>query len=151
RRSPCRVPGLHLGRDFRRFPARGTGGYPPGRAGTRENARGASPREEEIRAAPRVPEGRARLRRLRAPARRARLRAVLGAIRRGAGLVPDVEEGPGLEPAQGEVVRRRKAERLRQLPRSAPLWSAPQQGGARLGGRAGRPADADLPRPPPRG
>ena len=56
------------------------------------------------------------------------------------------------KPPHGEVVRRRQAERRRVNCLDRHLaGAAPQQGRAHLGGRAGRPADADLPRPLPRG
>src|SRR5882724_9967774 len=47
-------------------------------------------------------------------------------------------QGPRVEAPIRQVVRRRQAERLRQLSRPARRRAAPQQGGHHLGGRAGR-------------
>ena len=54
------------------------------------------------------------------------------------------EQGARLEAAAREVVRRRQAQRVGQLPRPAHPHAAPQQGRAHLGGRAGRPPHADV-------
>ena len=62
-----------------------------------------------------------------------------------------VDEGPRLAAAAREVVRRRPAERQRQLSRSPRPHRAPQQGGAHLGRRARRSPHADLFRSPPAG
>ncbi len=56
-----------------------------------------------------------------------------------------------LAAAPRQVVRRRPAERQRQLPGPPPARPTAHQGGPRLGRRAGRPAHADLLRPVPRG
>ena len=88
-----------------------------------------------------------------ARARRAEPAALLGDDgARERHLVQALEEGARLEAAVREVVRRRQAQRLLQLPRPASRGRArlaPQQGRDRLGGRAGRRAHAHL-RPAPR-
>ena len=62
-----------------------------------------------------------------------------------------VDDGPRVEAAGCEVVRRRPAERQRQLPRPPRADGPPEQGGAHLGRRARRPPHAHLLRPPPAG
>ena len=117
----------------------------------RTHPRGPAQGEPPFRASEGVrPEG-ARLERVGLPQGRPQLREVLGGLREGARLVQALEEGPRLEAAQGEVVRRRQAERLGQLRGPAPRGRAAQQGRAHLGRRAGRPAHADVPRSLPRG
>ena len=56
-----------------------------------------------------------------------------------------------MEPAAREVVRRRQAQRERQLPRPPRPDGAPQQGGDHLGRGAGRPAHAHVLGTAPRG
>ena len=62
-----------------------------------------------------------------------------------------VQEGPELEVAPCQVVRKRPAERLRELPRPPPDVGPGQQGGHDLRGRARGRADAHLPPAPPGG
>ena len=66
-------------------------------------------------------------------------------------MVLAVDAGARLEPAAREVVRRRHVERQRELRGSSRAWTAPEQGGAHLGRRAGRSPDADLFRSLPAG
>ena len=60
-------------------------------------------------------------------------------------------QGARLERAARPVVRRRQAQRQRQLPRPPPRRAAPQQGRHHLGRRAGRQPRPDVPDAPPRG
>ena len=76
---------------------------------------------------------------------------ILGAPGSGAPLDQAVAKGPRLEAPLREVVRWRQAQRLRQLPGSPRRGPASQQGGDRLGGRAGRRSRADVSRPVARG
>ena len=76
---------------------------------------------------------------------------VLGAPGQGAPVAQAVAEGSRVEAPLREVVRRREAQRLRQLPGSPRRGSAPQQGRDHLGGRARRQSRADLPGPLARG
>ena len=76
--------------------------------------------------------------------RREGSRSVLGGLRERARVDQAVVEGARVEPAGCEVVRRRQAQRQRQLPRSPRAHRAPQQGGVHLGRRARRSPHADL-------
>ena len=60
---------------------------------------------------------------------------ILGAGSARTGLVQAVEESAGMESAVREMVRRRKTQRLGQLPRSASQPALPQQGRDHLGRR----------------
>ncbi len=71
-------------------------------------------------------------------------RSVLGAVRLGARVEHALDEGARLEAAAREVVRRRQAQRERQLPRPPRPHVAQEQGGHHLGRRARREAHADL-------
>ncbi len=62
-----------------------------------------------------------------------------------------VEPGPRLETAARQVVRRREAECLGQLPGPAPAGAEAEQGGHHLGRRARRPAGAHVLGPGPGG
>ena len=84
-------------------------------------------------------------------ARRARSRGVLGRLRRRARVVHAVDAGAGLAAAAREVVRRRHAERQRQLRGPPRARAAAEQGRAHLGRGAGRPPHADLLRSVPAG
>src|SRR2546428_12287933 len=53
-------------------------------------------------------------------------------------------EGPRMEAAFCQVVRRWSDQRLAELPGSSPRLAAAEQSRDRLGGRAGRPACADV-------
>ena len=66
-------------------------------------------------------------------------------------LVAQVGPGARVEAAVREVVRRRDAQPLGELPRPPRRHLAAQQGGAHLGGRAGRGPHAHLPAAPARG
>ena len=77
--------------------------------------------------------------------------AVLGAPGQGAPVAQAVAEGARVEAPLREVVRRREAQRLRQLPGPPRRGPAPQQGRDHLGGRARRQPRADLPGPLARG
>ena len=72
-------------------------------------------------------------------------------LRRRARMVAAVGHGARLAAAARQVVRRRQAQRQRQLPRSPRPRTAPQQGRAHLGRRAGRSPHADLLRSVSRG
>ncbi len=76
---------------------------------------------------------------------------LLGEIRRRARVDQAVGQGARLEPAAREVVRRRKAERQRQLPRPPRPHVAQEQGRDHLGRRARRQAHADVLGAPSRG
>ncbi len=117
----------------------------------RENPRSSASRKAPLFPSQGLRQTRARAQLQRVHEGRPRLPQVLGGLRPGAGLVQTLEEGPRLEAAQGSVVRGRQAQRLGQLSGPPPRGAAQEQGGADLGGRAGRPADADVPRPAPRG
>src|SRR5262249_15057748 len=86
--------------------------------------------------------GRARRGHLRGS--RPRSRGVLGGLCRRARVVEAVDESARLAAAAREVVRRRHDQRERQLPRPPRAGGAAQQGGAHLGGRAGRAARRTL-------
>ena len=63
---------------------------------------------------------------------------ILGARSERTGLAKALEKSARMEGAVREMVRRREAERLRELPRSASRRTAPEQGGDHLGRRTGR-------------
>ena len=81
---------------------------------------------------------------------RARSGSVLGRVCRRARMVAAVGPRARLAAAAREVVRRRPAQRQRQLRRSPRPRRAAQQGGDHLGRRAGRSPHAHLLRPLPR-
>ena len=78
-------------------------------------------------------------------ARQGRSGGLLGRTGRVAGLVQALGQGARLERAARPVVRRRQAQRQRQLPRPPSRRAAPQQGRHHLGRRAGRQPRPDLP------
>jgi hypothetical protein len=86
-------------------------------------------------------------RRLRTALRgsRPRSRKILGQHRARARLVRAMDEGSRMERALGEMVRRRQAQPLAQLPRPAPHHLAQEQGRHHLGRRARRNPHAHLP------
>src|SRR5436309_15199552 len=73
-------------------------------------------------------------------------RGVLGPHGPGTRLDGPLVEGPRVEPALRQVVPRRKAQRLRELPGPSFGRTPSEQGRARLGGRAGRTPSPDVPR-----
>ena len=87
----------------------------------------------------------------RLPQGGSRLRKILGQFRKRARMVLSVAQGSRLEAPESQVVPGGQAERVRQLRRPARERIAAEQGGARLGGGARRPAHDHLSRASPRG
>src|SRR5438093_4209286 len=80
------------------------------------------------------------------PRRREGSRGLLVAHGEGTRLDRPLVEGPRVEPALRQVVPRRKAQRLRELPGPSFGRTPSEQGRARLGGRTGRTPSPDVPR-----
>jgi hypothetical protein len=103
-------------------------------------------RKEKFSAAERIPEKRQYQKRGNISERAQKSPGILGQSCQGAALVQAMEKSPPVELAVGQVVYRREAQRVVQLPGSSRQRRAKKQGGDHLGRRARRRACADLSR-----